>query len=205
MTIDYPEQQGLYDSKYEHDSCGIGFVANIKGEQSNDIIRRGLEALECMVHRGAESADNKTGDGAGILIQIPHKFLAEEIPTLPQLGQYGTGIVFLPQKPDEADYCAEELAKIVNQERLQILAWREVPVDHDAIGAIARAAEPVMQQIFITSPVFISQNELERKLYLVRKQIEKTISESWITQKRLFYISSLSTKTIIYKGMFMSG
>src|SRR5436190_23919653 len=113
MTIRIPKNQGLYDSKYEHDSCGIGFVANVKGERSFDIILRGLEALERMAHRGAESADNRTGDGAGILMQIPHEFYKELIPSLPEPGHYGTGIVFLPQDPAEIDYCIKALEKVV--------------------------------------------------------------------------------------------
>ncbi len=204
MATGTPNKQGLYDSQYEHDSCGIGFVANVKGERSYDIVRRGLEALERMAHRGAESADNKTGDGAGILMQIPHGFYRELVPSLPEPGQYGTGIVFLPQHPDEIDYCIQELEKVVREENLRVLAWRDVPVDSSVIGKIAKASEPVMKQIFIAGQAGLSRDALERKLYVVRKVVENRIRQSGLKQARLFYLASLSTKTIIYKGMLMS-
>jgi glutamate synthase (NADPH/NADH) large chain len=204
MRIDFPKQQGLYDRAYEHDSCGIGFVANIKGERSNDIVQRGLEALERMAHRGAESADNKTGDGAGILLQIPHAFYKEQIPALPEPGTYGTGIVFLPQIPDEADVCCNALSEVTAQEGLHIIAWRKIEVDHSDIGKIAQASEPIMMQVFMTSPAGLTGEALERKLLVVRKQVEFTIRASGLKQKHLFYVVSLSTKTIIYKGMLMS-
>ncbi|HLY28481.1 MAG TPA: hypothetical protein VKQ72_19190, partial [Aggregatilineales bacterium] len=119
---DLPAKKGLYDRAYEHDSCGIGFVASIKGEGSHEIIARGLEVLERMAHRGAESADNKTGDGAGILMQIPHALYKVEVPALPEAGQYGTGIVFLPQIPAEAEFCVEALETIIVEEGLNLLA-----------------------------------------------------------------------------------
>src|SRR5258708_2662810 len=199
-----PPKQGLYDSKYEHDACGIGFVANIKGERSHDIILRGLQALECMAHRGAESADNRTGDGAGILMQIPHGFYKELIPSLPEPGHYGTGIVFLPQDPGETDYCIQEFEKVIREENLHALAWRDVPVDSSVIGKIAKASEPVMKQVFIASQPGVTGDVLERKLYVVRKVIEGRIRQSKLQQAHLFYLSSLSTKTIIYKVMLMS-
>ncbi|MCC7452420.1 MAG: glutamate synthase large subunit [Anaerolineae bacterium] len=204
MTSIYPQKQGLYDSANEHDACGIGFVASIKGDKSHDIIQRGLEVLERMTHRGAESADNRTGDGAGILIQIPHALYKAEVPSLPEPGQYGTGIVFLPQIPDEAAQCVEALEQVIDAEGLRVLAWRNIVTDNSAIGEIARASEPVMRQVFIAGKSALTQDELERKLYIVRKQIEKYIRESQLLQARLFYLSSLSTKTIVYKGMFMS-
>src|SRR5437868_9959340 len=117
MSADIPTRRGLYNSAYEHDSCGIGFVANIKGVGSHNIIERGLEVLERMAHRGAESADNRTGDGAGILLQLPHKLYKRDIPTLPEL--YGTGILFLPEETDEASYCVEQFEKIVDEEGLR--------------------------------------------------------------------------------------
>ncbi len=197
-------RQGLYDSAYEHDSCGIGFVANIKGVASHDIIRRGLEVLERMAHRGAESADNKTGDGAGILIQIPHDLYKSEIPSLPDRGQYGTGIVFLPQNATEASFCIAEFEKVVAEEGLKLLTWRKVFTDNQDIGEIARAAEPAMRQIFIAPGYPMDQDALERKLYVVRKRIDGVVRAAHLTQEKLFYVVSLSTKTIIYKGMFTS-
>jgi len=197
MVKNLPKKQGLYDPAYEHDSCGIGFVANIKGERSYNIIERGLEVLERMAHRGAESADNRTGDGAGILLQIPHKLYKRDIPTLPELGRYGTGIVFLPQELSEASICIETLEKIIDDEGLQIVAWREVKTDNSEIGEIARASEPTMRQVFVAGKTELDRDVLERKLYIVRKLVESKIRSLSLEQAHLFYISSLSTKTII--------
>ena len=202
MTDRYPDTQGLYNSAYEHDACGIGFVANIKGRTSHDIIWRGLEVLERMTHRGAESADNKTGDGAGILLQIPHEFYRSEIPALPEAGQYGMGLVFLPQDPDEAAYCMRTCEAVVAQEGLTLIAWRDVPTESGVLGKIARSSEPVIKQIFVAAE--LDQPTLERKLYVVRKRIERTIREAGLTQGYQFYFTNLSTRTVIYKGMFMS-
>ncbi len=201
---DLPTKEGLYDRAYEHDSCGIGFVASIKGERSHEIVARGLEVLERMAHRGAESADNKTGDGAGILMQIPNALYQAEFPSLPESGQYGTGLVFLPQNSAEADFCVEAFEKVIAEEGLNLLAWREVAVDNSDIGEIARASEPFMRQVFVTGNPNLSRDALERKLYIVRKRIENVVSSAGLEQGRLFYIVSLSTKTIIYKGMFTS-
>src|SRR3954469_4708903 len=123
MAVTLPKKQGLYDGAHEHDSCGIGFVASIKGEGSHEIITRGLEVLERMAHRGAESADNKTGDGAGILMQIPHALFKSEVPALPEAGQYGTGIVFLPQDADEAAFCVAAFEQVVADEGMHLIAW----------------------------------------------------------------------------------
>ncbi|MBI5961516.1 MAG: glutamate synthase subunit alpha, partial [Chloroflexi bacterium] len=204
MTIWRPQSQGLYDSANEHDACGIGFVAHIKGEKSHDIILRGLEILERMMHRGAESADNKTGDGAGVLMQIPHDFYKDEIPTLPAAGEYGTGLVFMPQRAEDAEVCAQSLENIIRQQGLRVVAWRQVPVDNSGIGEIAKASEPVMCQIFVAPQGPLQPGELDRKLYVVRKAVEQTIRTSDLPQKHLFYLPSLSTKTIVYKGMLTS-
>jgi glutamate synthase (NADPH/NADH) large chain len=197
-------KRGLYDSAYEHDSCGIGFVANIKGIASHDIVRRGLEVLERMAHRGAESADNKTGDGAGILMQIPHDLYKSELPTLPDAGTYGTGIVFLPQNATEAAFCMAEFEKIITDEGLRVITWRKVFTDNHDIGEIARTAEPAMRQIFVAPVASLAADVLERKLYVVRKRIESVVRGAGLTQGKLFYVVSLSTRTIIYKGMFTS-
>ncbi|PKL41372.1 MAG: glutamate synthase large subunit [Spirochaetae bacterium HGW-Spirochaetae-1] len=200
--IHLPEKQGLYDSTYEHDACGIGFVAHIKGEKSFDIIKRGLEVLERMEHRGAEGADNKTGDGSGIMIQIPHDFFKQEIPDLPVEGQYATGLVFLPKGDGyEADTCLAELERIIHDEGQMIIAVRDVPVSDSNIGRIARESEPAVRQIFITGKEQQDQDTLERKSYIIRKLAEKKIRESSLKEKKSFYILSLSTKTIVYKGM----
>jgi glutamate synthase (NADPH/NADH) large chain len=206
----FPEKQGLYDSAHERDSCGIGFVADIQGRPSHDIIRRGLDVLTAMTHRGAESADNKTGDGAGILLQIPHAFYHSEIPELPGAGRYGMGLVFLPHDADEQAYCMRAFEDIVHAEGLVVIAWRDVPTDNTVLGRIAAESEPQIKQIFITSQrqqkrqsQRFDQDALERKLYVVRKQIENHIRQSNLQQAAQFYISTLSTKTVVYKGMLM--
>src|SRR5258708_5822932 len=137
-------------------------------------------------------------------MQIPHGFYKELIPSLPEPGHYGTGIVFLPQDPGETDYCIQEFEKVIREENLHALAWRDVPVDSSVIGKIAKASEPVMKQVFIASQPGVTGDVLERKLYVVRKVIEGRIRQSKLQQAHLFYLSSLSTKTIIYKGMLMS-
>lgn len=202
MTQRFPHNQGLYNSAYEHDACGIGFVAHIKGSRSHDIIQRGLEVLERMTHRGAEGADNRTGDGAGIMLQIPHEFYRSVIPNLPEPGHYGMGVVFLPSDPDEAAICARALEDTLAREGLTLIGWRDVPVESGVLGAIARSSEPLIKQIFVTGA--LSQDALERKLYVVRKQVERTIRASSLKRAFQFYITHLSTRTVIYKGMLMS-
>jgi len=148
MSQMFPHKQGLYNRENEHDSCGIGFVANIKGNKSYDIIKRGLEVLERMEHRGAESADGKTGDGAGIMLQICHEFYKAEVSKIPKSGNYGTGLVFLPSNENDATTCIKEFEAVIAEEGLKTIAWREVPVDHSQIGEIALKAEPTIKQIF---------------------------------------------------------
>src|SRR3990172_5269855 len=203
MSDSFPKQAGLYDSAYEHDSCGIGFVASIKGARSNDLVRRGIEVLERMEHRGAESADNKTGDGAGILLQIPNEFSRNDIPSIPGPGQYGTGIVFLPREPGQAEFCLRGLESVIDEEGLRLIGWRDVPVDGSVLGKISKASEPAIKQIFVAAGNPPDQKALERKLYIVRKVIENRIRSSSLDQKHLFHIPSLSGKTIVYKGMLM--
>ncbi|MBN2402232.1 MAG: glutamate synthase large subunit [Spirochaetes bacterium] len=194
--------RGLYSNDYEHDSCGIGFVAHIKGEKSNNIIRRGLEVLERMEHRGAEGADNKTGDGAGILLQIPHEFYKQEIKNIPGSGSYGTGLVFLPRDSGEAEECIAEFNKAAEEEGQKIILWRDIEVDNSVIGEIAKRSEPVIKQVFVAGRS-LQQDVFERKLYIIRKSIENKIRHSDLKQKALFHIPSLSSKTIVYKGMLM--
>ncbi|MCD4687606.1 MAG: glutamate synthase large subunit [Anaerolineae bacterium] len=203
MVHRLPHSQGLYDPAHEHDACGIGFVAHIKGEKSHDIVLRGLEVLERMAHRGAEGADNRTGDGAGILLQLPHAFFHAEVPGLPDPGEYGMGVVFLPRDPDEMTYCINAFNTIAEHEGLRVVAWRDVPVDRDALGEIARGSEPVIKQVFVTGDV--SGDALERRLYMVRKQVELAVRQSPLRGANQFYLTHLSTQTVIYKGMLMSG
>jgi glutamate synthase (NADPH/NADH) large chain len=204
MTAELPQQQGLYDPAHEHDSCGIGFVANVKGYPSHDIVRRGVEVLERMAHRGAEGADNKTGDGAGIMVQIPHEFYVSQIPSLPGPRQYGTGLVFLPRHEGSAQACLDTLGLAICAHGLRVIAWRDVPVDSSVLGEIARAAEPLIRQVFVTGQQPLDPDALERRLYVARKVAEREIRESGLPQASMFYIPSLSTKTVVYKGMLMS-
>ncbi|NWJ51832.1 MAG: glutamate synthase large subunit [Bacteroidetes bacterium] len=195
----FPGQQGLYDPLNERDSCGIGFVAHIKGVKSHEIIRRGLEVLKNMDHRGATNADNTSGDGAGILIQVPHDFIVKLGITVPSPGKYGTGLLFLPIDTEEASLCQTVLERHVKNEGLELIGYREVPVDSSVVGEIARGTEPVIKQVFVKAN--LEQDALERKLYLVRKLTEKEIRESSLKEKDNFYIPSLSSKILIYKGM----
>ena len=193
-------RSGLYNSENEHDSCGIGFVASIKGNASHDIVKRGLEVLVNMTHRGAESSDNVSGDGAGILIQLPHNFFKTKIPNIPSPGNYGAGLLFLPKNPADREACENILFSLIKQENLEIISTREVPVNSNVVGEIARSTEPYIKQVFITGDY--EQEDLERKLYVVRKLAEKVVRESGIAEKTFFHFPSLSTKTIVYKGMF---
>ena len=200
MQIRFPKAQGLYDPANEHDNCGIGFVAHIKGLKSHDIIERGLEVLRNMDHRGATSADNKTGDGAGILMQVPDEYIREVLKVnVPQEGNYGTGLIFLPKQEKDAERCLEILTKYIRQEGLELIEYRDVAVDGSAPGDIAKTTEPAIKQVFVGGKM--EQEKLEHVLYLVRKQAEREIRESDIEMKEAFYVPSLSSKVIIYKGM----
>ncbi len=198
------EKSGLYDPANEHDSCGIGFVANIDGRKSYDIIKRGLEVLERMTHRGAEGADNKTGDGSGIMMQIPHSFFACEVKDLPAEGEYGAGLVFFPSEESDRESCKDIFEKVLSDEGLRVIAWRDVVVESSVIGDIARRSEPVIKQIFIGKGSEKNIN-LELKLFVARKVTERLMRESSINGKHLFHMPSLSSRTIVYKGMLMPG
>lgn len=199
MTKGLPAKQGLYDPANEHDNCGIGFVAQLKGIKSHDIVRRGLEVLINMTHRGAESADNVSGDGAGILIQIPHDFIISKGIKVPAEGKYGTGLIFLPKGAKERKQCEKILVDTCIQEGLDVIDFKDVQVDSSVLGEIARKTEPHVKQIFVTANM--EQIELERKLYIARKLTENQIRNSGIKDKEGFYIVSLSSKVMIYKGM----
>jgi glutamate synthase (NADPH/NADH) large chain len=197
-----PKRKGLYDPSEEHDSCGIGFVAQIKGIKSHDIINRGLEVLENMSHRGAESSDNVTGDGAGILIQVPHNFIISKGIKVPGEGKYATGLVFLPQTEKDRNACEKILIDSLVTEGLDVIGFRDVPVDSSILGEISRSSEPCIRQIFVTGNH--EQDELERKLYIARKQAEKKVREANFNNREAFYLPSLSSKVLIYKGLFTS-
>ena len=203
-----PFEQGLYDPRFEHDSCGVGFVCNIKGASSNEIVKQGIEVLNRLAHRGATGADPKTGDGAGILIQIPHEFFlkvckSEKI-DLPAKGEYGTGLIFMPTDAKERAFCKSLFKKIISEEGQGLLGWRSVPVDNSTIGVTARETEPVIEQIFILNVRKIEdQLAFERKLYIIRKRVETAVRSSSLKQKSFFYITNLSSRTFSYKGLLM--
>ncbi len=207
-----PSKQGLYDPQYEHDACGVGFIVDLKGRQSHDIVAKAIQILVNLEHRGACGCEKNTGDGAGILMQVPHQFLAAECDRLrvklPDYGDYGVGMVFLPTDPNERQQCERIVYQIVREEGLSLLGWRPVPTDNSMIGPTARATEPVIRQVFIGrkasgAPTGRPLDELtfERRLYIVRKRVENAIQKSNLVQRGMFYMPSLSYKTIVYKGM----
>ena len=206
--VGLPDPQGLYDPLNEHDACGMGFVASIRGEKSHSIIEKGLEVLVNLTHRGACGCDPETGDGAGILIQIPHKFFARECDqlgfNLPEPGRYAAGMVFLPVEMHPRLQCEGILERIVAEEGLTVLGWRDTPVDGDAIGRVARVSQPYIQQIFVASPEGMDEDAFERKLYVARKRAEAEIAHSEIEAKGMFYVPSLSCRTIVYKGLLLA-
>ena len=203
-----PPAQGLYNPAHEHDACGIGFVANVKGHKTHDIIDKGIQVLINLTHRGACGSDPDTGDGAGLLIQIPHAFFLRETArlgfTLPPAGEYGVGMVFMPVERHERMVTEGILEGIVRDEGLTFLGWRDTPIDINAIGRVARASQPYIQQIFAGRPTGMTSDQLERKLYVVRKRAEIEVMKSDIPDKGMFYIPSLSARTIVYKGLLLA-
>ena len=203
-----PPVQGLYDPAHERDACGIGFVASIEGHKSHDIIAKGIQILINLTHRGACGCDPQTGDGAGVLIQIPHAFFDRECSrlgfSLPAPGEYGVGMVFLPVVRHDRVLCEGMLEKIVADEGLSVLGWRDTPVDANAIGRLARNTQPYIEQIFIGHAPGMDQDALERKLYVVRKRMEAEIARSDMREKDFFYIPSMSSRTIVYKGLLLA-
>ncbi|NBJ15264.1 MAG: glutamate synthase large subunit [Dehalobacter sp. 4CP] len=201
-----PKKQGLYDPAFEHDACGMGFVVNIKGEKSHDIVEEALTVLENLNHRGASGADENTGDGAGILVQIPHNFFKRECDVLgfnlPEKGKYGVGMIFAHKYEDFRVTQMDSFEKIVREEGQKILGWREVPIDKSTVGHSAKAVMPRFIQVFIgRSPDLTDDMDFERKLYVIRKRAEKLIIPMCEDKGGSFYVASLSSKTIVYKGM----
>jgi glutamate synthase (NADPH/NADH) large chain len=204
-----PEQQGLYDPSNEHDACGVGFIAHIKGQKSHQIVQQGLQILRNLTHRGATGYDPKLGDGAGILIQLPDAFLRKEAAkmniTLPAVGEYACGMVFLPQSENGRLACESAIARIIHEEGQNFLGWRDVPRDNSDIAAAARAIEPVMRQVFIArGSNAADQNAFERKLFVIRKRIEHAVRALKLDDRDQFYVPSLSSRTIVYKGMLLA-
>jgi glutamate synthase domain-containing protein 2/glutamate synthase domain-containing protein 1/glutamate synthase domain-containing protein 3 len=206
--IGLPQPQGLYEPSNEHDACGIGVVAKIDGRASHDIIEKGLEILLNLQHRGACGCDSETGDGAGILIQIPYEFFAREMAALgirlPAPGEYGVAMCFLPVERQQRLVCEGLLEKISREEGLAVLGWRDTPVQVDAIGRVARASQPYIEQLFVGAPAGITRDEFERKLYVVRKRAEAAVAASDMRDKGFFYIPSFSCRTIVYKGLLLA-
>jgi glutamate synthase (ferredoxin) len=208
--ISAPLKQGLYDPQFEHDACGLGFVVNMKGKKSHQMVSDALKILVNLDHRGACGCEANTGDGAGILLQVPHEFLAEQTAklgfNLPAPGHYGVGQLFLPQDPAQREAVKDALAKIISAEGQTLLGWRDVPTDNSSLGKTAVAAEPFMAQVFIGRAAGIPTDDaFERKLYLLRKVAEQRIRYGGkIPGGKTFYVSSLSARTLIYKGMLMS-
>jgi glutamate synthase (NADPH/NADH) large chain len=199
------DQQGLYRSEFEHDSCGTGFIANINGSKSNQIIYDALTMLENMEHRGACGCDPDSGDGAGILIQLPHEFLMEECSdievSLPQPGEYGVGMIFFPKDSTLKKACRNIIVNAAEKLAINLLGFRKLPVNASVIGETARSAEPDAEQVFVSRPSNITNTEdFERKLYVLRRFINKTINETLPAAVEHFYFSSFSCKTIVYKG-----
>ncbi|MGA3164024.1 MAG: glutamate synthase large subunit [Verrucomicrobiota bacterium] len=201
-----PLKQGLYDPRFEHEACGVGFVVNIKGKKSHAIVQQALQVLRNLQHRGACGCEPNTGDGAGVLVQVPHAFLEQacrEVKiALPGSGEYGVGVVFLPSNPSERYKCEVLFEEIVATEGLQLLGWRTVPTEHSSLGQTAIASEPLVRQVFIARPDGLADDmAFERKLYVIRKLARRGIRASGIRGGDKFYICSLSAKTMIYKGM----
>src|SRR5450755_1960213 len=215
--VDHPERsqylpplrQGLYDPANEHDACGLGFIAHIKGTKSHDIVTQGLQILKNLTHRGATGADPLQGDGAGILIQLPDALLRRACGrqglTLPAVGQYGVGMVFLPKEPASRMACEQEIERAVTSQGQSVLGWRDVPTDNSGLSERTKDVEPVIRQVFIgRGSNAIDQDAMERKLYIIRKQAGHAIQALRLQHGKEFYVASMSTRTVVYKGMLLA-
>ncbi len=203
-----PGPQGLYHPNQEHDACGMGFVVNLDGHKSHEIVQKGIQILINLTHRGACGCDPETGDGAGILIQIPHEFFVRECGklgfALPEPGSYGVGMIFLPVEHAQRLLCEGIVERIAREQGLEVLGWRDMPVHGDAIGRQARATQPYIEQVFLKRAEGMSQDEFERMLYVVRRSAESEIAASDMHEKGFFYVPSLSSRTIVYKGLLLA-
>ena len=213
MSTLHPSSQGLYDPQHEHDSCGVGFVVNIKGKKSHAVVRQGIEVVINLLHRGACGCEVNTGDGAGMLLQLPHRFFQKEADrlgfALPEPGAYGVGMVFLPRDADERAQIQDLFAHIVAEEGQRVVAWRDVPTDDSPLGQTAKSGEPVIKQILIGRGPSLGDGadahaRFERKLYVIRKRVARAIDRLALREGQLFYVASLSSNTIIYKGMLIA-
>ncbi|HNN07702.1 MAG TPA: glutamate synthase subunit alpha, partial [Azospira sp.] len=205
-----PDRQGLYDPANEHDACGVGFVAHVKGQKSHSIVEQGLLILKNLDHRGAVGADPLMGDGAGLLIQIPDQFFREEMGkqgvNLPPAGEYGVGMCFLPQEAASRVACEEEIERSVKAEGQVVLGWRDVPVSRSMpMSPTVKAAEPVIRQIFVgRGPDVFVTDALERKLYVIRRHSANAIKSLKLAHSKEFYVTSFSARTIVYKGLLLA-
>jgi glutamate synthase domain-containing protein 1 len=201
----FPQAEGLYDPAFEHDACGVGLISNIKGERSHDIVRMGLDMLMNLSHRGAVGSDPETGDGAGILMQVPHTFLKGQCADLgihlPDPGQYAVGMLYTPR--DHPGRCVEIFEKALRDEDLKVLGWRRVPTDPLAVGVTARSTVPEVMQVFVANP---GQDYLtfERQMYVARRVAESAATKEGGIVADRFYVPSLGSNTIVYKGMMMA-
>lgn len=202
-----PQKQGLYDPDFEKGSCGVGFIADINGKRTYDTVKKGLQILKNMSHRGATGADPDTGDGAGIMIQVPHEFYKSDLEkdkiALPDPGEYGVGMIFFPMEPNARYFCEGICERIVEEEGQSIVAWRDVPVNDKACGVSAQGTRPIVEQLFIQNNES-NEEAFNKKLYMIRKRIETAIINSTCKNKEMFFICSLSTRTIVYKGQFLA-
>src|ERR1044072_5932941 len=201
--------QGLYHPSHEHDACGVGFVAHIKGKKSHAIVEQGLNVLKNRSHRGAVGCDPKLSDGAGCLIQIPDRFYRDEMARqgvkLPPAGQYGVGMVFLPRDPASRIACEYEIERAIKDEGQILLGWRDVPVDNSDPAEPAKKLEPVIRQVFIGRGKRVTVTDaLERKLYIIRKSSGHAIQALKLKHGKEFYVPSMSARTIVYKGMLLA-
>ncbi|TAD84750.1 MAG: glutamate synthase subunit alpha, partial [Oscillatoriales cyanobacterium] len=200
-----PEKQGLYDPQFEHDACGVGFIVHVKGNKSHEIVEQALTILLNLDHRGACGCEANTGDGAGILMQIPHKFLSKAASAqnieLPEAGEYGVGAIYSSRNQTERENGKRIFAEIAAEEGCPLLGWRDVPTDNSSLGDTAKASEPFMQQVFVSRPAGMDEAAFERKLYVIRKRAHNAIRRTNVDP--YWYNSTLSCRTIVYKGMLM--
>ncbi|MFA6546394.1 MAG: glutamate synthase subunit alpha, partial [Limisphaerales bacterium] len=204
-----PPKQGLYDPQFEHDACGVGFVVNMKGRKSHEVVQQGIQILINLDHRGAVGCEPNTGDGAGILIQLPHKFFTKVAKengfTLPAPGRYGVAMIYMPKDQEDRHHCERTFERVVREEGHSVLGWRTVPTDNSTLGPTAVATEPFIRQCFIERNVRKAKDELafERKLYVIRKRALTEIRNSGVRGTQEWYMPSVSCRTIVYKGMLM--
>ncbi|MCD4667410.1 MAG: glutamate synthase large subunit [Sulfurimonas sp.] len=204
----YPSKEGLYDPEFEHDACGVGFVAHLKGKQSHNIVSKGLELLTNLEHRGAVGAEKNSGDGAGILTQMPDKFMRrvakEEGIELPAFGSYAVGVVFLPRDPNAYTECQSVVEQCIEDLGQECLGWRKVPTSNETLGEMVKAVEPIVQHVFVKKADDIDSDAFERKLFVIRKYVQSVVTASATQGTGYFYMPSMSYKTISYKGQLIT-